>query len=125
MCSANKNISLKNDNDESDKEFIRKSKLYTKTGDKGCTGLYSGERRKKTEPIFHTLGAIDELNCELGICKVHYYNIMKCHVSPATVSLVNLGATSTKETTLLFCSCRVFPQCTWIHDHFWKTGKTC
>ena len=81
MCSANKNISLKNDDDfstdESDKEFIRKSKLYTKTGDKGCTGLYSGERREKTEPIFHTLGAIDELNCELGICKVHYYNIMK------------------------------------------------
>ena len=33
MCSANKNISLKNDDDfstdESNKEFIRKSKLFT------------------------------------------------------------------------------------------------
>lgn len=71
---------MNNDIDKSSEEnkgFIKKSKLYTKTGDRGCTGLYSGERKKKTEPIFHTLGAIDELNSELGICKVHYYNIMK------------------------------------------------
>ena len=41
-------------------------KIYTKTGDAGETGLYSGERVSKTNPLIATCGTIDELNSHLG-----------------------------------------------------------
>ena len=42
-------------------------KIYTKTGDKGTSALWTGERRSKTDHIFHTLGSIDELNAHIGL----------------------------------------------------------
>lgn len=41
-------------------------KVYTKTGDDGTSGLYSGERRSKADAIFEALGAVDELNAAMG-----------------------------------------------------------
>ncbi len=41
-------------------------KIYTKTGDGGQTGLYSGERISKTDPLIAACGTIDELNSHLG-----------------------------------------------------------
>jgi cob(I)alamin adenosyltransferase len=41
-------------------------KIYTKTGDRGQTGLYSGERISKTDPLIGACGTIDELNSHLG-----------------------------------------------------------
>ena len=43
------------------------SKLYTKTGDKGITSLYDGNRIPKTSIFFEVLGTIDELSCHLGL----------------------------------------------------------
>lgn len=43
-------------------------KIYTKTGDSGTTGLYSGERVSKSDPIFDALGDLDELSAAIGIC---------------------------------------------------------
>ncbi|MGR8948346.1 MAG: cob(I)yrinic acid a,c-diamide adenosyltransferase [Gammaproteobacteria bacterium] len=45
----------------------RLSKIYTKTGDKGTTGLGDGERISKTDPRVAAMGDIDELNSLLGV----------------------------------------------------------
>ena len=45
----------------------RLSKIYTKKGDKGQTGLGDGNRVTKTHPRIEAIGDIDELNSALGI----------------------------------------------------------
>jgi cob(I)alamin adenosyltransferase len=42
-------------------------KIYTKTGDKGTSALWTGERLLKNEKIFDCLGSIDELNAYIGL----------------------------------------------------------
>ena len=46
---------------------IRTMKIYTKTGDKGTSALWTGERFDKNNHIFESLGSIDELNAHLGL----------------------------------------------------------
>lgn len=45
----------------------RLSKIYTRTGDGGTTGLGDGSRIAKTEPRMHAIGEVDELNCNIGL----------------------------------------------------------
>jgi cob(I)alamin adenosyltransferase len=45
----------------------RLSKIYTRTGDAGETGLARGERVPKDGPRIEAIGAIDELNSHLGV----------------------------------------------------------
>lgn len=42
-------------------------KIYTKTGDKGETGLIGGERILKSELRLHAYGEVDEANAALGV----------------------------------------------------------
>lgn len=42
-------------------------KIYTRTGDKGETGLGSGERVSKANARLHAYGTVDELNAILGV----------------------------------------------------------
>ncbi len=46
--------------------LCRGMRIYTRTGDKGLTGLYSGERLPKTDIIFEVLGTTDELSSHIG-----------------------------------------------------------
>ncbi|WP_431222777.1 cob(I)yrinic acid a,c-diamide adenosyltransferase [Serratia sp. L9] len=42
--------------------------IYTKTGDKGTTALFTGQRVKKSHPRVETYGTLDELNAALSLC---------------------------------------------------------
>ncbi len=44
-------------------------KIYTKTGDKGMTGLIGGSRVEKISPRIAAIGDIDELNAALGVVR--------------------------------------------------------
>ena len=44
-------------------------KIYTKTGDKGTTGLFGGGRVAKDSPRIAAYGEVDELNSILGIVR--------------------------------------------------------
>ncbi|MGF1642591.1 MAG: cob(I)yrinic acid a,c-diamide adenosyltransferase [Thiotrichales bacterium] len=45
----------------------RLTKIYTRTGDDGTTGLAGGERVPKDHPRIEAMGEVDELNCTLGV----------------------------------------------------------
>ncbi len=45
----------------------RLSKIYTRTGDAGTTGLGDGSRVQKDCPRIHSLGEVDELNSLIGV----------------------------------------------------------
>lgn len=51
-------------------------KIYTKTGDKGDTSLYTGDRLPKDHHIFECLGTIDELNASLGLVRLDHLIII-------------------------------------------------
>ena len=42
-------------------------KIYTRTGDKGETGLIGGKRLPKSDPRIVAYGAVDELNSNIGV----------------------------------------------------------
>lgn len=44
-------------------------KIYTRTGDDGTTGLFGGPRVRKDSPRIEAYGAVDELNCVLGLTR--------------------------------------------------------
>lgn len=56
---------------------MRIVKVYTKTGDKGTTGLADGTRISKDDLRIETYGTVDELISVIGICRQNIFNIPK------------------------------------------------
>lgn len=51
--------------------MVRLTKIYTKTGDDGTTGLASGRRVRKDDLAVEAYGTVDEANTALGLCIIH------------------------------------------------------
>ena len=73
----------------------RLSKVITRTGDKGTTGMADGSRREKNDALVHCLGEVDELNAHIGVVlsllqqgRAHQYH-ESCGVESAAVAIVN------------------------------------
>ncbi|MDY7026911.1 MAG: cob(I)yrinic acid a,c-diamide adenosyltransferase [Spirochaetota bacterium] len=47
------------------------NQVTTRGGDRGESSLADGERRRKDDLFFHTLGTIDELNSQIGVVRAH------------------------------------------------------
>ena len=47
----------------------RLSKIYTRTGDDGSTGMADGSRVSKADSLFGVMGDIDELNSHIGLVR--------------------------------------------------------
>ena len=68
-------------------------KIYTKTGDKGTTGLWGGARVSKDSPRIASYGDVDELNALLGVAGAETrHESIKKTLSDIQVALFILGS---------------------------------
>ena len=49
--------------------MARLTRIYTRSGDDGSTGIADGTRQAKDSPRIETIGAVDELNAVLGLLR--------------------------------------------------------
>lgn len=70
----------------------RLSKLYTRTGDDGTSGLSSGTRIPKNHERMNAMGSVDELNSAIGlmICKLEN-QVLEDFYTAIQHDLFNLG----------------------------------
>ena len=50
--------------------MVRLNAIYTRTGDRGETGLGDGTRRPKTDARVVAMGDVDETNCAIGLARL-------------------------------------------------------
>ena len=70
-------------------------KIYTKTGDKGTSALYTGDRLPKDDTIFECLGSIDELNANLGLAREYIKkvpNMSTTQLEEIQARLIDVGS---------------------------------
>jgi len=73
-------------------------KIYTKTGDKGTSALYTGDRLAKDNKIFACLGDIDEINASIGLARQHCVGIKDLNesvlqqITEIQARLIDLGS---------------------------------
>lgn len=72
-------------------------KIYTKTGDKGKTSLYTGKRLYKNDPILEAIGTIDECNSAIGVAlsflkSESIFNTAREQLAYIQCSLFDVGA---------------------------------
>lgn len=86
---------------------MKKSLLYTRTGDAGTTSLIGGQRIAKNSPRVSAYGSVDELNAMIGLVQAHCTDLDDFVTSTLLTinnTLFNIGAylatpSATKEAT--------------------------
>ena len=51
--------------------MVALTRIYTRTGDDGRTGLVTGARRRKDDLRIEAYGTVDELNAAIGLARLH------------------------------------------------------
>ncbi|MBO6513458.1 MAG: cob(I)yrinic acid a,c-diamide adenosyltransferase [Phycisphaerales bacterium] len=51
--------------------MVKLTKIYTRTGDSGTTGLGTGKRVHKSHPRVESYGGVDETNAAIGVAILH------------------------------------------------------
>ncbi|CAH1801401.1 unnamed protein product [Owenia fusiformis] len=104
-------------------------KIYTKTGDKGTSATFTGERRIKDDIIFDALGSNDELSCAIGLARefcldeghdfVHQLETIQCILQDVGSSIATPKSSARESHLSLteFTSENVKDLETWI-DHY-------
>jgi cob(I)alamin adenosyltransferase len=71
----------------------RLSKIYTRTGDKGQTGLADGSRIQKSSYRIEAIGEVDELNSTIGIltAELDRSDVLQAPLSMIQQHLFNIG----------------------------------
>ncbi|AIL12344.1 cob(I)yrinic acid a c-diamide adenosyltransferase [Candidatus Paracaedimonas acanthamoebae] len=72
--------------------MVKLTKIYTKTGDLGSTGLGDGSRRKKYDIRIDAIGAVDEANAAIGMARLHTQNNDDGMLAHIQNDLFDLGA---------------------------------
>lgn len=75
-------------------------KIYTKTGDKGLTGLIGGTRIPKNDVRIEAYGTVDELNAQIGyLISYHLPQKEEEYLQEIQNLLFNIGANLATDTT--------------------------
>lgn len=69
----------------------RLTKIYTRTGDDGSTGLANGDRVSKADQIFVVMGDVDELNAHIGMILAHIHNLPAVKIEAFEPIIVSLS----------------------------------
>ncbi len=72
--------------------MVKLNKIYTRTGDKGETGLADGSRVSKDDPRVRAYGAVDEANAAIGLARNHVDEKTLAALSRIQNDLFDLGA---------------------------------
>jgi cob(I)alamin adenosyltransferase len=72
--------------------MVKLTKIYTRTGDDGTTGLVDGSRTVKDAPRMAAIGDVDELNAAIGVAALHLSGEALARLRMIQNDLFDLGA---------------------------------
>ncbi|MBS0282220.1 MAG: cob(I)yrinic acid a,c-diamide adenosyltransferase, partial [Proteobacteria bacterium] len=72
--------------------MVKLNKIYTKTGDRGQTGLSDGSRVAKSSARIAAIGAVDETNSAIGVARLDAEGDFDAMLSRIQNDLFDLGA---------------------------------
>ena len=72
--------------------MVKLTKIYTRTGDAGTTGLVDGSRRSKADARMVAIGEVDEANSAIGVASLSIEGPLAARLRMIQNDLFDLGA---------------------------------